>query len=131
MLYNVVSVSAIQQSESATKVKVLVTPLCPALLTPWLLCPWNSPGKNTRVGCHPLLQGISLTQGLNSSLLHCRKTLYSLSHHIYLLLGPPSHPFSTGRPSRPPQSTEWSSLHCTAGSHELSILHMIVYTCPY
>ena len=29
--------------------------------TPWpasLLCPWNFPGKNTRVGCHFLLQGI-------------------------------------------------------------------------
>ena len=23
-----------------------------------LLCPWNFPGKNTRVGCHFLLQGI-------------------------------------------------------------------------
>ena len=23
-----------------------------------LLCPWDSPGKNTRVGCHALLQGI-------------------------------------------------------------------------
>ena len=23
-----------------------------------LLCPWNSPGKNTGVGCHVLLQGI-------------------------------------------------------------------------
>ena len=23
-----------------------------------LLCPWGSPGKNTRVGCHALLQGI-------------------------------------------------------------------------
>ena len=30
-----------------------------------LLCPWNSPGKNTAVGCHVLLQGIYLTQGLN------------------------------------------------------------------
>ena len=28
-----------------------------------LLCPWDSPGKNTRVGCHALLQGIFLTQG--------------------------------------------------------------------
>ena len=26
-----------------------------------LLCPWNSPGKNTGVGCHFLLQGIFLT----------------------------------------------------------------------
>ena len=29
-----------------------------------------SPGKNTGVGCHALLQGISLTQGLNPRLLH-------------------------------------------------------------
>ena len=28
-----------------------------------LLCPWDSPGKNTGVGCHALLQGIFLTQG--------------------------------------------------------------------
>ena len=27
--------------------------------------PWDSPSKNTRVGCHVLLQGIFLTQGLN------------------------------------------------------------------
>ena len=26
-------------------------------------CPWNSPGKNSRVGCHSLLQGIFPTQG--------------------------------------------------------------------
>ena len=25
-----------------------------------LLCPWDSPGNNTRVGCHPLFQGIFL-----------------------------------------------------------------------
>ena len=35
-----------------------------------LLCPWDFPGKNARVGCHFLLQGISLTQELNSYLLH-------------------------------------------------------------
>ena len=34
------------------------------------LCPWDSPGKNTGVGCHFLLQGIFLTQGSNPSLLH-------------------------------------------------------------
>ena len=28
-----------------------------------LLCPWNSPGKSSGVGCHSLLQGIFLTQG--------------------------------------------------------------------
>ena len=37
-----------------------------------LLCPWDSSGKNTRVGCHALLQGIFLTQGSNPGLLHRR-----------------------------------------------------------
>ena len=41
-----------------------------------LLCPWDFPGKNTGEGCHFLLQGIFLTQGLNLSLLHCRWILY-------------------------------------------------------
>ena len=45
------------------------------------------PGKNTGVCCHALLQGIFLTQGLNSDLLHCRQILYQLSYndilHIY------------------------------------------------
>ena len=35
-----------------------------------LLCPWDSPFKHTEVGCHFLLQGIFLTQGLNLPLLH-------------------------------------------------------------
>ena len=30
-----------------------------------LLCPWDSPGKNTLVGCHALLHGIFPTQGCN------------------------------------------------------------------
>ena len=34
-----------------------------------LLCPWDSPGKNSGVGCHALLQGIFLTQESNLSLL--------------------------------------------------------------
>ena len=35
-----------------------------------LLCPWDSPGKNTAASCHALLQGIFPTQGLNPRLLH-------------------------------------------------------------
>ena len=35
-----------------------------------LLCPGDSPGKNTAVGCHFLLQGIFPTQGSNLGLLH-------------------------------------------------------------
>ena len=45
-----------------------------------LLCPWNSAGKNTGVGNHSLLQGIFPVQELKLSLLHCRRTLYHLSH---------------------------------------------------
>ena len=41
-----------------------------------LLCPWDSLGKGTRVGCHALLQGILPTQGMNPSLLHSRQILY-------------------------------------------------------
>ena len=33
-----------------------------------LLCPWDSPGKNTRMGCHALFQGIFLTQRSNPHL---------------------------------------------------------------
>ena len=40
--------------------------------------PWDSPGKNTGVGCHFLLQGIFPTQGSNPGLLHFRQTLYCL-----------------------------------------------------
>ena len=45
-----------------------------------LLCPWDSPGKNTGMGCHSLLQGIFLAQGLNPGLLTCRQILYYLSY---------------------------------------------------
>ena len=58
----------------------LLAKLCPTLETPWLLCPWDFPGKNTKVSCRFLLQGIFLTQGLNLGLLHCRQILYWLSH---------------------------------------------------
>ena len=40
----------------------------------------GSPGKDTGVGCHSLLQGIFPTQGSNLSLLYCRQMLYHLSH---------------------------------------------------
>ena len=40
----------------------------------------DSPGKNTGVGCHFLLQGIFPTQGSNLGLLHCRQIPYHLSH---------------------------------------------------
>ena len=42
--------------------------------------PWNSPGQNSSVGSHSLLQGIFPTQGSNPGLPHCRQILYQLSH---------------------------------------------------
>ena len=42
----------------------------------------DSPGKNTGVGCHALLQGIFPTQGSNAGLTHCRGILYCLSHEV-------------------------------------------------
>ena len=45
--------------------------------------PWDSPGKNIGVGCHALLQGIFLTQGLNFhplSLLHWQLDSLPLSY---------------------------------------------------
>ena len=45
-----------------------------------LYSPWNSPGKNTAVGSHALLQGIFPTQGSDLGLLHCRRILYRPSH---------------------------------------------------
>ena len=66
-----------------------------------LLCSWHFPGKKTGVGCHFLLQGIFLIQGLIPSLLYCRWILYW-----------PSHQGSLSRVHNPGQSqdTESSSL---------------------
>ena len=61
-----------------------------------LLCPWDFPDKNTRVGSHFLLLGIFPTQWSNPGLLHCRQILYSLSHQ-----GSPMYPqFSSVQFSR-------------------------------
>ena len=72
----------------------------------------DSPGKNTGVGCHVLLQGIFLTEGLNPGLLHRRWILYPLSHR-----GNPrilewiACPFS--RVSSWPRN--WATVSCIAG----------------
>ena len=55
--------------------------------TLWLLCPWDSPGKNLGVGCHFLLWGIFQTQESNPGLLHCRQILYCLSYKGTQMIG--------------------------------------------
>ena len=42
--------------------------------------PGDSPGKNTGVGCHAILQRIVPTRGSNPDLLNCRWILYCLNH---------------------------------------------------
>ena len=67
-----------------------VTQLCSTLCNPmdWGKNPWDFPGKNTGVGRHVLLQGIFPTQGSNPGLLHCRQTIYCLSHQGFPAPGP-------------------------------------------
>ena len=53
------------------------------LLPARLLCPWNFPGENTRVGCHSLLQGNFLTHRWNPCflcLLHWQVNPLTLCH---------------------------------------------------
>ena len=66
---------------------------CLTLETLWtvahtpLLRQWDSPDTNIGLGCHALLQGIFLTQGLNLSLLgllYCRQTLYCWATRVNL-----------------------------------------------
>ena len=45
-----------------------------------LLCVWDSPGKNTGVGCHFLFLGIILMQGSNPHFLQLQGDSLSLSH---------------------------------------------------
>ena len=57
----------------------------------------DSPGKNTGVGCHALLQRIIPTQGLKPGLPHCRWILYHLSHQESpRILEWVTYPFSRG-----------------------------------
>ena len=74
-----------------------------------LLCPWDSPGKNTGVGCHALFQGILPTQGVNAHLfcllhmagrffgkplMHTITTKLVLTFYLqFCLVGTSKHPF--------------------------------------
>ena len=58
-----------------------------------LLCPWDSPGKNTGVGCHALLQRIFPTLGSNPRLM----SFYLHWQVGSLPLAPPGKPQSLVR----------------------------------
>ena len=73
------------------KVKVKLLSRVWLFAIPWtvactrLLHPWDFLGKSTGVGCRFPPQGIFPTQGSNPGLLHCRQTLYRLSHQFLRL----------------------------------------------
>ena len=72
----------------------------------------NSPGKNTGVGSHSLLQGIFPTQGSNPRLQHYRWILYQLSYQgSPRILEWVAYPFSRGS-SQPRNRT---GVSCIAG----------------
>ena len=95
-----------------------VTQLCPTVCDPMDCSPpgssvhRDSPGQNTGIGCHALIQGIFPTQGLKPGLPHCRQILYHLSHQ-----GSPRilqcivYPFSRGTS----QPRNWTRVSCVLG----------------
>ena len=81
----------------------------------------DSPGKNTGVGCHALLQGIFPTQGLNPGPLHCRRILYCLSHKGNpRILERVAYPFFQGIILT--QESNQGLLHCRRILYQLSPL---------
>ena len=73
---------------------------------------WRSPGRNTRVSCHALSQGILPTEGLNPGLPHCRWVLYHLRHHRSpRILEWVACSFSRGSS----QPRNWTGVSCIAG----------------
>ena len=91
-----------------------------------LLCPWDSPGNITGVGCHFLLQGIFLTQGSSLCLLYQKAALY---HQCCLgsprietkILSTPTRPYKI-RPSPPllPRLIPPFSLRSAIQPHQFS-----------
>ena len=74
---NTVFIFIVRACQSLSCVQLFVIP---QLQLARLLCPQDSPGKNTRVDCHSLLQRIFPTHRLNPGLLRCRQILYHLSY---------------------------------------------------
>ena len=83
-----------------------------------LLGPWDSPGKDTGLSCHALLQGIFPTQGQNPGLPLQMDSLPS---------EPPRKPKNTAVGSLsllqgiiPSQESNWGLLHCRQILYKLS-----------
>ena len=97
-----------------------------------LLCPWNFPGKNAGVGCHFLLQGNFLTQGLNLCLLLWQADCVPLCHlksPVYYMKSE-SESHSVVSDSLRPHGlfSPWNSLGQNTGVSSLSLLQVIFPT---
>ena len=79
-----------------------------------LYSPWNSPGQNTGVGSHSLLQGICPTQGSNPGLPHCRRILYQLS--------------CQGSPPTPTLSQQCVSSVCSISSLTIGVIILFLFS---
>ena len=101
-------------------VQLFVTPM--DCSPPWSSVHRDSPGQNTGLGCHALLQGLFPTQGLNLGFPHFRQILYHLSHQgsprileymciLFLLQG-----------NFPTQESNQGVLHCRQILQQLSYL---------
>ena len=100
----------LENSVSCSAVSMFLKPH--GLYPSWLLCLWDSPGKNTGVGCHALLQRIFPTQGLNPCLLGLLHWQADSS-----LLAPP------GKPCRVVE-TIWGAQNYTSSSSNEASSHL-------
>ena len=99
-----------------------------------LLCPWDSPGKNTGVGCHFLLQCMKVESESEvaqscltpSDPMDCSLPGSSI-HGIFRARVLEWGAIAFSHPSSSSQSTKLSSLCYTAASRQLSILYMVMY----
>ena len=98
---------------------VKVTQPCPTLwshgLQPFrIFCQWNSPGKDTGVGFHSLLQGILLTQVSNPGLLHWQADP--------LPTEPPGEPFT-----RPELANQYMRTYYVIYTHTYIYIYIYIY----
>ena len=81
-----------------------------------LLCPWDSPGKNTGGGCCFLLQGIFPAQRLNLSLfclLHWQANSLLLGHQVN------------------PMYTRYYCFTCWGKNHPICLTNLHYFTCMH
>ena len=105
------------------------------LATPWTVAhqaplSMGSPGRNTGVGCHALLQGGFPTQGPNPGFQHYRQILSCLSHQRSpKILGWVACPFPRGSP----QPRNRTKVSCIAGGffNSWATREVLIHRIPY